>query len=375
MMKHSDEFKQEAVRIALTSGLSRERVAKDLGIGKSTLGKWVAQYRPTDLVSAPQADLARENERLRLENRVLKEERDIPKKGHAVLREPAAVRFAFVESWRHVWPVETICRVMQISPRGYRSWRTRPVSQRSRTDMAVLAHIREQYSLSLGSYGRPRMTMELKEAGLAVGERRVGRLMRLNGIKPVRTRRHKVTTDSHHRLGVAANWLDGDFVAAAPNQKWAGDITYIWTQEGWLYLAVILDLHSRRVVGWAVSDRMKKDLAIRALDMAVRLRNPPQDCLFHSDRGSQYCSYDYQKKLQTYGLRPSMSGKGNCYDNSAVETFFKSLKAELIWRQKWPTRRQAEGAIFQYINGFYNTRRRHSYLGGISPLAFEAKVA
>jgi putative transposase len=280
-----------------------------------------------------------------------------------------------VENWRHVWPVETICRVMRISSRGYRSWRTRPISQRDRTDMAVLAHIREQYSLSLGSYGRPRMTMELKETGLAVGERRVGRLMRINGIKPVRTRKHKVTTDSHHRLGVAANWLDGDFVAAAPDQKWAGDITYIWTQEGWLYLAVILDLHSRRVVGWAVSDRMKKDLAIRALDMAVNLRKPAEGCIFHSDRGSQYCAYAYQKKLHAYGLQPSMSGKGNCYDNSAVETFFKSLKAELIWRQKWPTRRQAEAAIFQYINGFYNTRRRHSYLGGISPLAFEAKVA
>ena len=198
-----------------------------------------------------------------------------------------------MESWRHVWPVETICRVMQISPRGYRSWRSRPISQRDRTDMKVLAHIREQYNLSLGSYGRPRMTMELKEAGLNVGERRVGRLMKINGIKPVRTRKHKVTTDSHHRLGVAANWLDGDFVANIPNQKWAGDVTYVWTSEGWLYLAVILDLHSRRVVGWAVSDRMKKDLAIRALDMAVRLRQPPEGCLFHSDRGSLYCSYDY----------------------------------------------------------------------------------
>lgn len=154
-----------------------------------------------------------------------------------------------------------------------------------------------------------------------------------------------------------------------------GHITYIWTSEGWLYLAVILDLYSRRVVGWAVSDRMKKDLAIRALDMAVRLRNPPPGCLFHSDRGSQYCSYDYQKKLQAHGLLPSMSGKGNCYDNASVETFFKSLKAELIWRQRWATRRQAEATIFQYINGFYNTRRRHSYLGGISPLAFEAKPA
>lgn len=138
--------------------------------------------------------------------------------------------------------------MMRVSERGYRSWRARPICQRRRTDMAVLAHIREQYSLSLGSYGRPRMTMELKEAGLVVGERRVGRLMRMNGIKPVRTRRHKVTTDSNHRLGVAANWLDGDFVADAPNRKWAGDITYVWTLEGWLYLAVILDLHSRRVV-------------------------------------------------------------------------------------------------------------------------------
>ena len=149
--------------------------------------------------------------------------------------------------------------------------------------------------------------------------------------------------------------MDGDFAADAPNRKWAGDISYIWTTEGWLYLAVILDLHSRRVVGWAVSDRMKKDLAIRALDMAVRLRQPPEGCLFHSDRGSQCCSYDYQKKLQAHGLRPSMSGKGNCYDNASVETFFKSLKAELIWRHTWPTRRQAEAAIFQYINGFYNT--------------------
>lgn len=194
-------------------------------------------------------------------------------------------------------------------------------------------------------------------------------------IKPVRTRRHKITTSSHHSLGIAPNILDGSFLAEEPNRKWAGDISYIWTAEGWLYLAVILDLHSRRVIGWAISDRMKKDLAIRALDMAVALRKPPKGCIFHSDRGSQYCAYDYQKKLQKYGLVPSMSGKGNCYDNASVETFFKTLKAELIWRHSWPTRRQAETAIFRYINGFYNPRRRHSYLGGISPLAFERKVA
>ena len=272
------------------------------------------------------------------------------------------MKFAFVDCWRHMWGVEMLCRTMQVSARGYRAWRVRPMSQKARADLILLAHIREQYRLSLGSYGRPRMTMEIKEAGLDVGERRVGRLMRINGIKPIRTRRHKVTTNSNHQLGIAPNLLDGDFAADIPNRKWAGDISYIWTAEGWLYLAVILDLHSRRVVGWAVSNRMKKDLAIQALDMAVRLRNPPEGCISHSDRGSQYCSYDYQKKVQTYGLRPSMSGKGNCYDNASVETFFKSLKAELIWRQKWLTRRQAEVAIYRYINGFYNTRRRHSYL-------------
>ena len=276
---------------------------------------------------------------------------------------------------RDRWPVTGLCRVVQVSTRGYRAWAARPACQRERTDLKVLAHIREQYSLSKGTYGRPRMTMELKEVGLDVGERRVGRLMKINGIRPVRTRRHKVTTDSQHSLDVAANLLDGDFLAEAPNQKWAGDITYIWTAEGWLYLAVVIDLFSRRVVGWAVSDRMKKDLAIRALEMAIHLRRPPKGCIFHSDRGSQYCSYDFQKKLQAHKLVPSMSGKANCYDNAAVETFFKSLKAEVLWRQNWPTRRQAETAIFQYINGFYNPRRRHSYLGGISPLAFEAKVA
>ncbi|GLV27335.1 hypothetical protein TomTYG45_37590 [Sphingobium sp. TomTYG45] len=150
--------------------------------------------------------------------------------------------------------------------------------------------------------------MELKEAGLDVGERRVGRLMRINGIKPVRTRKHKVTTDSHHRLGVAANWLDGDFAANVPNRKWAGDITYVWTQEGWLYLAVILDLHSRRVVGWAVSDRIKKDLAIRALDMAVRLRQPPEGCIFHSDRGSQG-GFNRSSQHRLHTVRPG-TGRG-----------------------------------------------------------------
>jgi putative transposase len=285
------------------------------------------------------------------------------------------VRFTFIDAWKEEWPVEFLCRVMQVTSRGFRAWRVRPMSQQQRDDMVILAHIREQHRLSLESYGRPRMTEELQELGVSVGHRRVGRLMRQNGIKIIRTQKYRVTTDSNHAFNIAPNLLDQDFSADGPNQKWAGDISYIWTNEGWLYLAVILDLYSRRVIGWAVSNRMKRDLAIRALDMAVALRQPPKGCIHHTDRGSQYCSNDYQKLLTKHGFEVSMSGKGNCYDNSMVETFFKSIKAELIWRNRWETRRQAETAIFQYINGFYNPRRRHSSLGGKSPLAFERKAA
>ncbi len=197
------------------------------------------------------------------------------------------MRFAFVEEHKKHVPVDRLCHILNVTSRGYRAWHNRPVSQRQRDDMVVLAHIREQHHLSLGSYGRPRMTQELKEAGLAVGHRRVGRLMRDNGIRVVRTRKYKATTDSNHRFNIAPNLLDRNFHADKPNQKWAGDISYIWTREGWLYLAVMIDLHSRRVVGWAVSNRLKKDLALQALNRAVALRNPPPGCIHHTDRGSQ----------------------------------------------------------------------------------------
>ncbi|WP_417790692.1 IS3 family transposase, partial [Terasakiella pusilla] len=174
---------------------------------------------------------------------------------------------------------------------------------------------------------------------------------------------------------VAPNLLDGDFTTSGPNQKWAGDISYIKTAEGWLYLAVVIDLYSRRVIGWATSKRLKRKLVIDALQRAIALRQPPEGVIFHSDRGRQYCSHDYQKLLRKHAFKASMSGKGNCYDNAAVETFFKSLKAELIWRMKLQTREQAEKALFGYINRFYNPKRRHSYLGNISPIQFEMKAA
>ena len=285
------------------------------------------------------------------------------------------MRFKFIEEQLGKLPIKRLCQIMNVSTRGYRAYRTRPMSQSQRTDMVFLAHIRDQFKLSGNSYGRPRMTEELKELGLEVGHRRVGRLMRQNNISVIRTRKHKVTTDSHHKFNIAPNLLKQNFTADRPNQKWVVDISYIWTREGWLYFAAVLDLHSRRVIGWSVSNRMKKDLAIRALDMATALRRPPKGCIHHSDRGSQYCSHDYQKRLRDVGFETSMSGKGNCYDNAAMETFFKTIKAELIWRHTWQTRRQAEIAIFEYIHGFYNPRRRHSALGWKSPLAFERMAA
>jgi putative transposase len=186
------------------------------------------------------------------------------------------MRFALVEGHSKRVPVDRLCRLLRVTSRGFRAWRNRPVSQRQRYDMVLLAHIREQHHLNLGCYGRLRMTQELKEIGLRVGHRRVGRLMRLNGFRIVRTCKYKATTDSNHHFNIAPNWLDRNFHADRPNQKWAGDITYIWTAEGWLYMAVIIDLHSRQVVGWAVSNCLTRDLALQALNNAVALRNPPQ---------------------------------------------------------------------------------------------------
>jgi len=230
-----------------------------------------------------------------------------PDEGHSLLREPKAMRFRFTEEHCRDVPTSRLCRVMNVSERVLRDYRSRPASRGQRTDMVVLAHIKEQSRLTLGSYGHPRMTEELKELGLNVGHRHVGRLMRENGIRVERSKKYKVMTDSNHAFNIAPNLLNRDFSADQPNQKWAGDISYVSTREGWLYLAVILDLHSRCVIGWAVSNRMKRDLAIRALKMAIALRQPPKGCIHHTDRGSQYCSHDYQKILRQHEFQVSLS--------------------------------------------------------------------
>ena len=237
--------------------------------------------------------------------------------------------------------------------------------------MVLLAHVRSAFALSNGTYGSPRMTRELQDSGLAGGRRCTARLMREDGRRARQKRRFKRTTDSHHAWPVAPNLLDQDFAATGPDQKWGADISYIWTREGWLYLAVVVDLFARRVVGWAVADRLHRELALTALRRALIVRRPTPGLIHHSDRGSQFCSDDYQAELRKHGILISMSGKGNRYDNAMVETFFKTLKSELVWRTMFETRQDAEQAIGRYIDGFYNPVRRHSALGFTSPAKFE----
>ena len=281
------------------------------------------------------------------------------------------MRFALIDAEKAEFPVRTMCRVLDVSESGFFSWKGRPASQRQRDDMIYLAHIRIAFELSNRTYGSPRMHRDLVDEGLSIGRRRTARLMRENAWPRARSVVSNEPRTVRTPGPVAPNLLDQDFAAEAPDQKWSADISYIWTAEGWLYLAVLIDLFSRRVVGWAVSDRLKKDLALRALRMALVTRHPPSGLIHHSDRGSQYCSIDYQAVLRKHGLLISMSGKGNCYDNAVVETFFKTIKSELIWPVSWQTRSQAENAVARYIDGFYNPIRRHSTLGYQSPVHFE----
>jgi putative transposase len=233
------------------------------------------------------------------------------------------VRFQLIDAAKE-FPVQRLCTVLGVSQSGYFAWRSRLASQRQRDDLVLLAHVRSAFALSNETYGSPRVTRELQDQGLSVGRRRTARLMRENGLKARRPRRFKRTTDSLHAFPIAPNLLEQDFATERADEKWAADISYLWTREGWLYLAVVIDLFARRVVGWAVSDRLHKELALAALRQALAVRQPPAGLIHHADRGSQYCSAEYQAELHQHGILISMSGKGNCYDN-ALEAALRPL--------------------------------------------------
>jgi len=270
------------------------------------------------------------------------------------------------------FPISVMCEVLSVSRSGYYAWLKNPESKRKQSNSKLREKIRTIHRDSGEAYGSPRVYQALKEQGETCSENRVARLMREDGLRAKTKRRFKATTNSEHNLPVAPNLLDRNFSPEAPNQVYAGDITYIWTAEGWLYLAVVIDLFSRSVVGWAMNKQITRQLVMNALTMAVQRRRPPSGVVFHSDRGSQYASGDFQKLLTKHGMRCSMSRKGNCWDNAPVESFFGSLKQELVFHQKYPTRFHARQSLFEYIERFYNRRRLHSTLGYKSPADYEA---
>lgn len=273
------------------------------------------------------------------------------------------------------WPITLMCQVLQVSASGYFRWNvctrdTKPGARRRHSDDALLVHIRSIHEQLRGEYGWPRMHRELLARGLRVGKERVRRLMQHHGIRAKGKRKFVVTTDSAHRLPVAPDLVQRRFTPPAPNMVWSGDITYIATDEGWLYLAAVLDLHSRQVVGWSLQAHMQTSLVKDALLMACFRRRPAAGLIFHSDRGSQYCSQDFQDTLKTWDIRSSMSRKGNCWDNAPTESFFNSLKNERVHGVRYATRDEAASDLFQYIAVFYNRSRRHSTLGYLSPTTF-----
>jgi putative transposase len=273
---------------------------------------------------------------------------------------------------RRWYPLEWLSRILRVSRSGYYAWlHTLAQRRREPADEQLLAQIRRIHEESKQTYGSPRVYRELRGTGVSCGKERVERLMHDNGLRAKHKRKFKVTTDSKHNLPVAPNVLAGRFNWDQPNVAWVGDITYIPTDEGWLYLAVLLDLYSRRIVGWSMDKSMTRELVLRALHMAVQNRHPPQGLIHHTDRGSQYASHDYRRALEAYGMVCSMSAKGRCYDNAVAESFFHSLKVELIHGQRSESREQAQSAIFKYMEVFYNTKRLHSALDYRTPAAYE----
>ena len=282
------------------------------------------------------------------------------------------MRYEFIHVHREEYPITRMCAVLAVSASGYYAWRSRPVSRLAQASTVLLKEIREIHSASRQTYGSPRIHAELRARGFATSKNRVVRLMRVAHLCARRkTKRKVVTTDSQHSFPVAPNRLNRDFEAQRPNEKWVTDITYIPTAEGWLYLAVVMDLFSRKVVGWAMEATLESSLVEKAFQMAVQNRQNVHGLLHHSDRGSQYAGHPYQKLLNVHNIQVSMSRSGNCYDNAPMESFFGTLKNEQVHYQEYQTRLEAKTDIFAYIEGFYNRTRRHSSLGYLSPEAFE----
>ncbi|MCE9687447.1 IS3 family transposase [Shewanella sp. AS16] len=371
---HTAEFKAEALKLASRVGVAA--AAKELKLYESQIYNWRATNERKSSTSQREAELAAEVAKLKRQLAEKTEDLDIPKKGGHLLREESKIaRFEFILEHQQLFTLRRMVLALKVSRSGYYAWRSvgRQPSPRLVKRTTLDAKIKLAFEASKTRYGARRIQVDLAEQGDAADVKTIGRSLKHQGLVANAARKFKVTTDSNHQLPVSPNLLKQDFTAMAPNQKWVGDMTYLMTSEGWLYLAVIIDLYSRAVIGWSMSSRMTSELVCDALKMALFRRGFPKEVITHSDRGSQYCSHAYRDLIARHELNQSMSRKGNCWDNACAESFFHSLKVEAIQYEPIMDRETMRQAVFEYIEVDYNKSRRHSALGYLSPENFEQK--
>ncbi|EAA9553606.1 IS3 family transposase [Salmonella enterica subsp. enterica serovar Montevideo] len=368
--RYPEEFKIEAVKQVVDRGYSVSSVATRLDITTHSLYAWIKKYGPDSSTHKEQSDAQAEIRRLQKELKRVTDERDIFKKSRGVLRKTVRLRYAFIRDNARCWPVRLLCRVLDVHPSGFYAWLQQPHSQRHRADLRLTGQIKQFWLESGCVYGYRKIHLDLRDSGQQCGVNRVWRLMKRVGIKAQVGYRSPRARKGEASI-VSPNRLQRQFNPDAPDERWVTDITYIRTHEGWLYLAVVVDLFSRKIIGWSMQSRMTKDIVLNALLMAVWRRNPQKQVLVHSDQGSQYTSLEWQSFLKSHGLEGSMSRRGNCHDNAVAESFFQLLKRERIKKKIYGTREEARSDIFDYIEMFYNSKRRHGSSDQMSPTEYE----
>ncbi|MCR6470774.1 IS3 family transposase [Enterobacter sp. HG048] len=368
--RYPEEFKIEAVKQVIDRGHSVSSVATRLDITTHSLYAWIKKYGPDSSTNKEQSDAQAEIRRLQKELKRVTDERDIFKKSRGVLRKAVRLRYAFIRDNSRCWPVRLLCRVLNVHPSGFYAWFKQPYSQRHQIDLRLTGQIKQFWLESGCVYGYRKIHLDLRDSGQQCGVNRVWRLMNRAGIKAQVGYRSPRASKGEASI-VSPNRLQRQFNPDAPDKRWVTDITYIRTHEGWLYLAVVVDLFSRKIIGWSMQSRMTKDIVLNALLMAVWRRNPQKQVLVHSDQGSQYTSHEWQSFLKSHGLEGSMSRRGNCHDNAVAESFFQLLKRERIKKKIYGTREEARSDIFDYIEMFYNSKRRHGSSDQMSPTEYE----
>ncbi|HDU8307719.1 TPA: IS3 family transposase [Klebsiella pneumoniae] len=368
--RYPEEFKTEAVKQVVDRGYSVASVATRLDITTHSLYAWIKKYGPDSSTNKEQSDAQAEIRRLQKELKRVTDERDIFKKSRGVLRKTVRLRYAFIRDNSCCWPVRLLCRVLDVHPSGFYAWLQQPHSQRHQADLRLTGQIKQFWLESGCVYGYRKIHLDLRDSWQQCGVNRVWRLMKRVGIKAQVGYRSPRARKGEASI-VSPNRLQRQFNPDAPDERWVTDITYIRPHEGWLYLAVVVDLFSRKIIGWSMQSRMTKDIVLNALLMAVWRRNPEKQVLVHSDQGSQYTSHEWQSFLKSHGLEGSMSRRGNCHDNAVAESFFQLLKRERIKKKIYGTREEARSDIFDYIEMFYNSKRRHGSSEQMSPTEYE----